>query len=141
MQISRAPIEGKYYLHVIIDQYSKYPEVDLVTSTSFQKFKPVLDHVFATRGYLETVTTDNGPPYFSYEMETYAKAKGFRLTPVTPDDPQCNGFVDSFVEVTHKLLYTAASENKETKTELYNYCQKNRSANIKKILDPALFPL
>ena len=55
------PIEGKYYLHVITDQYSKYPEVDLVTSTSLKKvLKPVLDDVFATHGYPETVTTDSG---------------------------------------------------------------------------------
>ena len=54
-------------------------------------------------------------------MEKYAKAKGFRLTPVTPDDPQCNGFVESFVKVMCKLLHTAVSENKDPKTELYNY--------------------
>ena len=117
----KGPIEGRYYLHVIIDQYSKYPEVDLVTSISFKKLKSVLDRVFATYGFPETVTTDNGPPYSSYEMEKYAKAKGFRLTPVTPDDPQCNGFVESFVKVMCKLLHTAVSENKDPKTELYNY--------------------
>ena len=89
----KGPIEGKYYLHVITDQYSKYPEVDLVTSTRFKKLKPVLDRAFATHGYPETVTTDNGPPYPSYEKEKYAKVKGFRLTPVTSDNPQCNGFV------------------------------------------------
>ena len=115
------PIEGKYYLHVIIDQYSKYPKVNLVTSTSFKKLKPALDRVFASHGYPETVTKDNGPPYYSYKMEKYAKAKGFRLTPVTPDDPQCNGFVESFVKVMCKLLHTAASKNKDPKTELYNY--------------------
>ena len=89
----KGPIEGKYYLHVITDQYSKYPEVDLVTSTRFKKLKPVLDRAFATHGYPETVTTDNGPPYPSYEKEKYAKVKGFRLTPVTSDNPQCNGFI------------------------------------------------
>ena len=51
----KGPIEGKYHLHVIIDQYSKYREVDLVTSASFKKLKPVLDRVFATHGYPETV--------------------------------------------------------------------------------------
>ena len=80
-----------------------------------------LDSVFATHGYPETVITDNGHPYPSYEMEKYAKEKGFRLTPVTPDDPQCNGFVESFVKLMCKLLNTAASGNKDPKTELYNY--------------------
>ena len=117
----KGPIEGRYYLHVIIDQYFKYPEVDLVTSTSFKKLKPVLDRVFATHRFPEAVTTGNDPRYSSYEMEKYAKAKGFRLTPVTPDDPQCNGFLESFVKVMCKLLHTAVSENEDPKTELYNY--------------------
>ena len=108
----KGPIKGRYYLYVIIDQYSKYPEVGLVTSTSFKKLKPVLDHVFATHGYPETVTADNGLPYSSYEMEKYAKGKGFRLPPVTPDDPQCDGFVESFVKVMCKLLHTAVSKIK-----------------------------
>ena len=109
----KGSIEGKYYLHVIIDQCSKYLEVDLVTFTSFKKLKPVLDSVFATHTYPETVTTDNGPPYPSYEMEKYAKEKGFRLRPVTPYDPQCNGFVESFVKLMCKVLHTAAFENKD----------------------------
>ena len=73
-----------------------------------------------THGYPGTVTTDNGPPHPSYEMENYAKEKGFRLTPGTPYDPQCNRFVESFVKMICKLLHTAASENKNPKTELYN---------------------
>ena len=56
----KGPIKGKYYLHVIINRYSKYPEVNLVTSTSSKKLKPVLDRVFVIHSYPETVTTDNG---------------------------------------------------------------------------------
>ena len=33
----KGPIGGQYYLHVVIDQYSKYPEVDVITSTKFSK--------------------------------------------------------------------------------------------------------
>ena len=67
------PIEGKYLL--TCHQYSKYPEVDLVTSTSFKKLKPVLNCVFATHSYPETVTTDNGPPYSSYEWRTMQRKR------------------------------------------------------------------
>ena len=91
----KGPNEGKYDLDVIIDQYSKYPEVDLVTPMSFTKLKLVPDHVFATDGYPATVAADNGPPYPSYEMEKYAKEKGLRLTPVTSDGPQCDGFMEN----------------------------------------------
>jgi transposase InsO family protein len=76
----------------MIDQYSKYPEVDVLKSTTFTKLQPVLDRIFATHGIPETLTTDNGPPYSSHDMSEYAKYMGFELTPVTPEDLQSNGF-------------------------------------------------
>ena len=57
----KGPIGGKFYLHVVIDQYSKYPEVDL-----FKKLKPVLNRIYATHGIPEELTSDNGPPYNSH---------------------------------------------------------------------------
>ena len=59
----KGPIGQSYYLHVVINQFSKYPEVDIVTSTSFSKLRPVLDRIFSTHGIPEKMTTDNGPPY------------------------------------------------------------------------------
>jgi hypothetical protein len=72
----KGPIGEKYYLHVLIDQYSKFPEVDVLTSTKFEKLRPSLDRVFATHGIPERLTTDNGPPYSSNEMHQYAKRWG-----------------------------------------------------------------
>ena len=106
----KGPIGGQYYLHIVVDQYSKYPEVDVVSSTSFTKLKPVLDRIFATHGYPETMTADNGPPYPSSEMKQYAKEKGFRLTPVSPKDPRGNGFVENFVKNMCKLIHTSMVE-------------------------------
>ena len=68
----KGPIGGKYYLHAVIDQYSKFPEVDLVSSTSCKKLKPIPDRIFSTHGIPESLTTDNGPPYSSHEMAEYA---------------------------------------------------------------------
>ena len=117
----KGPIGSQYYLHIIIDQFSKYPEVDIVTSTSFKKLRPVLDRVLATHGIPESITSDNGPPYPSDEMKKYAVEKGFLLTPTSPEDPQCNGFAENFVKLMCKLLHTAVTEGKDPKVELYNY--------------------
>ena len=69
---------GQYYLHIVIDQFSKYPEVDIVTSTSFKKLKPIMDRIFATHGIPEDVTADNGPPYPSDDMKNYAAGEGIQ---------------------------------------------------------------
>ena len=41
----KGPIGGTkgYYFHVAIDTYSRYPEVQVVKSTSFNKLEAVLD--------------------------------------------------------------------------------------------------
>ena len=64
---------------MIIDQYSKYPEADILSSTSFKSLKPKLDRIFATHGIPETVSADNGPPYPSHEMEQDSKEMGFDM--------------------------------------------------------------
>ena len=123
----KGPIAGSYYLHIMIDQYSKYPEVDVLTSTSFQKLKPVLDRIFSTHGIPETLTTDNGPPYSGNEMSDYSKHMGFKLTPVTPDDPQSNGFAENFIKQMCKLVHTAVAEKKNPKEEVHNYLLQYRA--------------
>ena len=74
----KGPIGSKYYLHVLTDQFSNYPEVDVISSTNFSKLEPWLDRILATHGVPDEMTTDNGPPYFSDEMTRYAKKMGFR---------------------------------------------------------------
>ena len=96
----KSPIGAKYYIYVIIDQYSTFPEVDIVTSTKFEALHPVLDRVFCTHGIPETLSTDNDPPYFSDDLKAYCKQISITLGPVTPKDPQCNGFAENFVKVT-----------------------------------------
>ena len=123
----KGPIGGQYYLHVVIDQYSKYPEVDVLKSTSFKKLRPVLDRIFSGHGIPETVTCDNGPPYSGYEMGRYAQEMGFELTPVSPEDPQGNGFAENFVKLLCKLLHTAAAEKKDPRVELHKYLLQYRA--------------
>ena len=117
----KGPIDSKCYLDVVIDQYSKFPEVDIVSSTSFEKLRPVLDRIFSTHGIPETVSADNGPPYFSHDLKMYAEEMGFKLTPVSPEDPQANGFAENFVKILCKLIHTASVEGKDPRAELYKY--------------------
>ena len=123
----KGPIAGSYYLHVVIDQYSKYPEVDVLKSTEFTKLQPVLDRIFATHGIPETLTTDNGPPYSSHKMSEYARDMGFKLTPVTPEDPQSNGFAENFVKLMCKLVHTAVADRKNPKDEVQNFLLQYRA--------------
>ena len=54
-------------------------------------------------------------------MAEYAKEMGFKLSPVSLEDPQCNGFTENFVKFLSKLLHTASEESKDPRAELYKY--------------------
>jgi len=64
------PIPNSHqYLLVVIDTYTKFPEVEIVHSTSIQAIIPKLDRIFATHGIPVKLTSDNGPPFNGAEFE------------------------------------------------------------------------
>jgi len=43
----KGPNYWKDYFHVLIDNYSRWPEVEVVNSTSFEQLRPALDRSFS----------------------------------------------------------------------------------------------
>ena len=68
---------GEYAL-VIIDEYSLYPIVEIVKSTSSVAVIPVFDKVFSMYGVLEVVKSDNGTPFQSAEFKKFSEFFGFQ---------------------------------------------------------------
>ena len=66
-------------------------------------------------------------------MAEYAKEMGFKLSPVSPEDPQCNGFAENFVKFLCKLLHTASVEGKDPRAELYKYLLHHRATPHREI--------
>ena len=54
---------GTKYALIIVDDYSRYPVVEIVHSTSAKVVIPKLDKVFAMFCIPTVVKTDNGPPF------------------------------------------------------------------------------
>ena len=57
------PLPSGEYLLVVIDRYSRYPEVEIVRSTKASCVIPKFDKIFSTHGIPISMTTDNGPPF------------------------------------------------------------------------------
>ena len=55
----------------MIDQISKYPEIDFTSSVSCKKLIPILGRIFSIYGIPEIVESDNGPPFQSHALATY----------------------------------------------------------------------
>ena len=114
----KGPIGGKYYLHVLIDNYSRFPEVKMTKSTSMDKLYPVLDEVFGVHGVPETITHDNGPPYNSSEWRKYSRECGFKSLRCSPEHPEGNGIAERFMGVLVKIIHAAMAEGKDPRIEV-----------------------
>lgn len=62
----------------VLDQYSRYPVVEFVTSTSAEAVIPQLTRVFTTYGIPEKVKADNGLPFNKSKFAKHAQELGFR---------------------------------------------------------------
>mgnify|MGYP001800523948 CR=1 FL=1 len=66
------PIGGNTYL-VIVDAYSKYPEVVKMVNTTGKTTVAVLRGIFSRHGLPEILVSDNGPQFTSPEFEQFCK--------------------------------------------------------------------
>ena len=114
----KGPIAGKYYFHVLIDNYSRWPEVEVVSSTNFEQLRPALDRSFSLLGIPSTITHDCGPPYQSSAWNNYAKEMGFEKRPCTPEHPEANGIAERFMVVLVKTVHAAIAEGKDPQVEV-----------------------
>ena len=124
----KGPIGKKYYLHTVIDQYSKFPMVEVCTSTSWEQMEPMLENAMSMLGNVEQLTTDGGPPYDSHGFEMFAKRMGFKHHICTPENPQANGFVEAFQKVLVKMVHTAVIEKQDPKKVVHRYLASYRAA-------------
>ncbi|VDI02758.1 Hypothetical predicted protein [Mytilus galloprovincialis] len=71
------PFPNGYYVMVIIDEYSRYPVIETLTSLTAKSVIPLLDKTFSIFGIPKELKTDNGPPFNSGEFRNFADNMGF----------------------------------------------------------------
>ena len=97
---------------VVIDEYSRFPEVELLTSTSAKAVIPKLHAIFARQGVSDILKSDNGPPFNGHEFENFANHLGFRHRRITPYWPKANGEAERLVKTLEKNIRIAHIDRK-----------------------------
>eukprot|EP00795_Rhopilema_esculentum_P014355 gene14355-5400_t len=105
------PFPTGEYILVVIDAYSRFPEVDIVHSTSASATIAKLDRIFATHGLPHVVKSDNGPPFNSADIKDYMKENGIHFQPITPLWPQANSEAENFNKPMTKAIKAAQKED------------------------------
>ena len=121
------PFPTGEYLLVVIDAYSRFPEVDIISSTSAKVTVPKLERIFATHGVPHILKSDNGPPFPGREVYAFMKELGTKHKPSIPLSPQGNGEVESFMKPLEKAICTAVAENKNWKRVIFKFLLNYRA--------------
>ena len=119
------PLPSGEKLLVILDEYSRFPIVHVMKSTTADCVINKLEPVFALFGYPDKCKTDNGPPFDSTKIKKYMKQNSIHHHKITPLHPQSNANCERFMNVIGKSLKTATIEGRNWRQELnellFNY--------------------
>ena len=86
-------LKGSTYL-VAVDYYSRFVEVEKLSSTTSSSVITKLKSMFSRFGIPVEVISDNGPRFDSQEMMQFSEDYGFRHTTTSPHYPQSNGLAE-----------------------------------------------
>lgn len=112
------PFNNKMYL-VIVDSYSKWPEVFQMNSIAAKPTIEAFKSLFSRFGFPVHLVTDNGPTFTSSEFEEYCKCINVKHTFSPPYHPSTNGLAERFVE-TFKSHIKKIKESGSTITSAIN---------------------
>ena len=117
---------GKYLL-VLIDRYSRYPEIEIVRSTKASVVLPKFDKIFATHTIPLFITAYNGPPLNSEAYRRYLRTLGISCDTATFKWPQGNAEVKHFNQPLGRALTTATVEGRKWQQELSPFLLQYRT--------------
>ncbi|KAA3675474.1 uncharacterized protein DEA37_0000888 [Paragonimus westermani] len=98
------PLKGEYYF-VVVDAYSKWPEVIPMSLASTSTTVTALGQLFSQFGVPESIVSDNGPQFTSMAFVNFCKAMGTELIHTPVYHPRSNGHVERFVDTFKRALF------------------------------------
>ena len=108
------PFLGKMWL-ICVDAHSKSPYVAMqnVGQTISKRTIDVLEQIFAIEGLSDTIVTDNGTQFVSYEFEQFSAKFNIRHITSAVFHSASNGEADRFVQTFKKGLTKNIGEGRE----------------------------
>ena len=112
---------------VIIDYFSRWPEVFFLKKTDASRVIKCMETAFNTHGLPHSLRTDNGPPFASHDFESFLSYLAVDHNKGIPYWPQSNGEVERFNETLLKIVRIAKLEKKDIKREVSNFLFQYRT--------------
>ena len=106
------PFPSEEYLLVLMDQHSRFLEVEIIRSTSTPVTIERLEKIFSVHGFSVEFVSDNGQPFSGHEFHNYLAQNGIKHRKITPYWPQANAHVERFMRTIKKSVRIAHSQGK-----------------------------
>ena len=121
------PLPTGETLLVVVDNASRWPEVEIMRSTTTSSVISRLDRIFANQGLPVSMVTDNGPQFISAEFKSYVRDRDIEHRKVTPYHPQANAEVERFNATIMKGIRAAINDGRDWHRALPNILLTYRS--------------
>jgi hypothetical protein len=112
------PFLNKYYALIVVDTFSKYPEVFITENATADFTQVALRKFFSREGIAQVLVTDNGTHFNSHALQAWLRKIGVTQVFTAPRHPKSNGQAENFVKTFKSAMF---SMKPTTLTELENH--------------------
>ncbi|EYC07815.1 hypothetical protein Y032_0068g142 [Ancylostoma ceylanicum] len=120
------PLQGIYYL-VVVDAFSKWPEMIEMSNISASKTMKALKSLFARYGLPQTIVSDNGTKFTSEQFKAMCDEGGIVHIKTAPYRPQSNGLAERFVDTLKRGIKKLKGEERPSEETLNVVLQAYRT--------------
>lgn len=103
---------GSAKMLIIVDTYSRWIDIKLMTQTTCTKLIEVLSNIFSYFGLPHTIVADNGPPFNSKEFKGFCANRKIEYKNSPPYHPQSNGWAECAVRTVKVSLKKMMTDTK-----------------------------
>ena len=114
------PVDGKMYF-VLIDSYSKFPEIVQMKSTTAVATVDVLREIFSRHGLPKMIVSDNGPQFTAQEFKDFCLRNGIMHRTTAVYKPSINGQAERLVQILKNALRQAKITGEDPQKLLCRY--------------------
>ena len=114
------PVSGCTYL-VVVDAYSKFPEVVKMNSTTVRTTITALCDIFSRHGLPEIIVSDNGPQFTAKEFQQFCSDNGILHRTSAAYKPSTNSQAERVVQILKSAIRQAQLTNTDVATVLAKY--------------------
>ena len=126
IHVDYAEKDGHNFL-VIVDTYSKWPEVFHMTSTTTSATISVLRKLFSQFGLPVQLVSDNGPQFTSTQFEEFLRRNGVKHIRVAPYHPASNGAAERMVQTFKHSWIASRKDNLSVEQRIATFLLTYRS--------------